>query len=179
MANVRLALIALLIPLALLNTGCFTLAKQAYSEVRGARGDFRLIAEHALPRRFTVEFTPATSTMGALVPGAVLYAYDHCANQAGARIYMLRTDGEPLVINSELIYYQSKGIFSAAQLLARVRMRSGETEVVDGLAVAESSSFRQGGEDALAQAAVDAIARYLDARRPPPTVPTSDARPSQ
>ncbi len=152
---------------ALLNTGCFTLVKQAYSEVRGAQGDFRLISERSGPGPGAVEFRPITTTLGRLTPAAVMRAYDRCANLAAARLR--GGSGEErarLIVDSELVYFQRKGLLSGAQLLVRVRLQSAGEGIIDGLVVAESNSFREGDEDALAQAAVDAISRYLAARRP-------------
>jgi len=152
----------LLAAAALLNTGCFTLVKQAYSEVRGAQGEFRPISDRLLSTPRSIEFRPITTTLGRLTPTAVIRAYDRCTALASARLRALGGDERtPLTVESELVYFQRKGWLSAAQLLVRVKLQDAGAAPVEGLVVAESNSFREGDEDALAQAAVDAITRYL------------------
>ncbi len=159
-------------------TGCFTVAKQAFSEVRGAQGEMLPIREMsaaALARYRSVEFTPATTTVGSRIcPPELLRAYDRSANQVASRLKRSYAGGEPsLKIDSDVLYFQGKGLLSGALLLARVRMRAGDELVGDALVKTESNSFRAGGEGDLAQASLDAVAWFLE--KPQRTAPPRDA----
>jgi len=155
-------------------TGCvgaaFTVAKQAVREVRGAQGELLLITEDRptdLRAIRGVEFAPAYSTLGSRwCPPRLLQAYDRCANQLLPRLRAYYPGGTPtLTIESEVVYFQKKGLFGAAQMLTRVRMRNGQSLLVDGLLKTESESFREGDEDDLARASVEALGRFLENSR--------------
>jgi hypothetical protein len=167
---------------AALVTGCFTMAKQAYSEVRGAQGELLPIREMsaaALARYQSVDFTPATTTVGARIcPPAVLRAYDRSANQLAARLRQQSYPGgvPSLRIDSDVLYFQGKGLLSGALMLTRVRMLVGDELVGDTLVKAESNSFRAGGEGDLAKASLDALARLLDKTRRTGTTPPAIER---
>ncbi len=123
----------------------------------------------------SVEFTPATTTVGSRIcPPEVLRAYDRSANQVAFRLKRSYAGGEPsLKIDSEVLYFQGKGLLSGALLLARVQMHAGDELVGDALVKTESNSFRAGGEGDLAQASLDALARFLE--KPQRTAPPRDA----
>lgn len=159
------AVLALLAPMLLL-TGCFTVAKQAYYEVRGAQGEVLVIAQPdaaALARAGSLTFTPATTTVGPdLCPGTLLRAYDQSANQLAARLQPQYPGGEPqLAVTSDVQYFQKKGLLSGGLLLARVHMTVANQLAVDALVKAESRSFLVGGEADLARAAVVALGEFL------------------
>jgi hypothetical protein len=69
--------------------------------------------------------------------------------------------GAELRIKSEMLYFQKKGLFSAAQFLTRVRFFEGDRALGDAMVVAESGAFTAGGESALAQAASKALVKHL------------------
>lgn len=161
----RCATVALLMPLLCL-TGCFSVAKQAFHEVRGAQGKVLIITQPepaALTRAGELTFSPATTTIGpGLCPNAVLRAYDHSANQLVARLRPRYPGGEPqLAVASDIQYFQKKGLLTGGLLLARVRMTLAGQLALDALVVAESRSFREGGEADLADAAVAALGEFL------------------
>lgn len=155
---------------ALLQTGCFSVLKQGYYEVRGAHGEVLPITpgpELTLTKYQGVEFTPATTTIGdRLCPPALRRAYDGSANQVASRLKPLYPGGPPtLTIDSEIVYFQKKGLFSGGQLLVRVRLRDVDQLVTDVLVRAETQSFREGGEADLARAAVQALQQFLERRK--------------
>jgi hypothetical protein len=172
MNRVRLAapvllLIVLLLPL----SGCTTALKQAYYEVRGAQSDILLITElreDALApyRRLVLE--PTTTTVGdRICPPRALRLYDEHLADAVQDLRSVYPGGEPgLRINSEIVYTQKKGLLSGALALVRVRLRdTGDDHlVVDTLIRTESKSFREGGENALAESSVKALRRLLENR---------------
>jgi hypothetical protein len=157
-----LALMVSFLPL----TGCFSVVKQAYYEVRGAQGEVLIITQPdaaALARAAELTFSPATTTIGpGLCPSAVLRAYDRSANQLVARLRPRYPGGEPqLAVTSDVQYFQKKGLLSGGLLLARVRMTVAGQPALDALVKSESQSFREGGEDDLADAAVAALGEFL------------------
>ena len=146
--GVRLAFV-LLLTHALGLTGCFTIAKQAYHEAVGAQGDVLTISEvrePALARFQSVEFTPATTTVGSkLCPAELLRAYDRGMNLCAARLTGLYSGTDPrLTVDSEILYFQKKGLLGGAFTLTRVRMRAAEQLAFDALVRAESEAFRAG-----------------------------------
>jgi hypothetical protein len=163
-AVIGLAALSLHLPLL---TGCFTLAKQAYAEARGAQADVLIIAgvpDVQLARIAHLQFTPATTTVGSRIcPPPVLRAYDRCIQQIEPRLKTLYPGESPaLVIASEIAYFQGKGLLGGALMLTRVRMTAGNELVLDALVRAESDSFRAGGESDLANASAQALYRLLD-----------------
>jgi hypothetical protein len=149
-------------------TGCFTLAKQAYNEARGAQGDVLPITDagHLTLQKYRdIQFTPATTTTGSrLCPPALTRAYDRSANQLDARLksWFPEEGGAPtLTVDSDVLYFQGKGMLSGAFMLTRVKLREGDQPVTEVMVRAESEAFRAGGEDALANASVDALGKFL------------------
>jgi len=157
-----LTLALLLFPLA----GCRLLIKQSIDEFKGAQGDVLLINElpdSGLMKYSGVEFEPATTTVGdKLAPPRLLRAYDSHAQEQVEELRDVYPGGAPtLRIASEVLYFQKKGLMSAAECMARVRMRDGDTLIVDALVRAESEAFTAAGEDPLAGACIKALAKFL------------------
>jgi hypothetical protein len=157
---------------ALLLTGCTTIAKQAFHEVRGAQGEVLLITESrpsGLARYQGLQFTPATSTVGSRIcPPELLRAYDRSASQAASKLRADYPGGSPaLTIDSEILYFQRKGFLSGAIMLTRVKLRSSDQPVLDAVVRAESDAFRAGGEEDLAQASLDALCKFLEKHKNP------------
>lgn len=155
---------------ALGTTGCLGMLKQGYSEARGARGEVLPITENfdgPLARMQSIEFTPATTTVGSRICSPeLLRAYDRNANQVVARLKPLYPGGTPLLrIDSELLYFQKKGLLGGAMLLARVKLHADDRLVLDALVKVESDAFRAGGEEDLAQGATDALRKFLELRK--------------
>ncbi len=155
----------------LASTGCglstaTSLAGHAFKEVRGARGEYlpvRDIPPAVLARARSVTFTPATAELGPrIVPPSVLGAYDRAASQEASRLASKYPGGEPaLVVDSDLLYFQPKGLTSGALLLASIRLHLGDEPVGAGLVKVESDSTLAGGEDPLARAALAALGRVV------------------
>jgi hypothetical protein len=155
---------------ALFVTGCFTLAKQAYAEARGAQGEVLPIEERRAPglaRCQGLEFTAATTTVGPRIcPREMLGAYDRAVNQLAARLKPLFPGGSPeLKVNSEILYLQKKGMLGSALLLVRTKMYSDDQLAADALVRVESEAFRAGGEDDLARAAAEALRKFLERQK--------------
>jgi len=149
-------------------TGCSTLAKQAYKEVRGAQGKVLPatdVVPQALSKYQSIEFTPATTSAGQLCPATLLRAYDRSASQVGTQLQSTYPGGAPtLTVDSDILYFQGKGALSGAFMLTRAKLRDGERVAGEVFLRAESDSYRAGGEDALANASVNALAKFLKAR---------------
>ncbi len=162
-------------------TGCFTLAKQAFHEAVGAKGDVVCISgggSEALAGFRNLAFKPATTTVNSLLcPPELLRAYDRCANQSWAKLKTAYPDGAPtLSVDSEILYFQKKGLLSGAFMLTRVRMSSPAELVADALVRAESDAFRAGGEDDLARASCEALRAFIEQARQPSS-PATEPRP--
>jgi hypothetical protein len=147
-------------------TGCTTVAKQAFYELRGAKAEVVLNSEPAdvdLEPYVAVEFAPATTTLSdRLCPREVIAAYDRHARALTRDLLEAYPGGEPrLVLDSEVLFFQSKGIMSQAQMLTRVRMRDGERLVADAIIKCESKAFREGGGKELAETSVKGLAKWL------------------
>lgn len=162
--------VSLIVSLGLLLTsvGCMRVAKQAYYEVRGAQADVRPqsgFSNVRLASPGTLEFAPATTSMSAaIVPPAVLRAYDREA-AAQAAEWAAEADGSTtLRIATDFLYFQKKGLLSKAQCMARVRCTSGAGEVFDGVVIVESGSFREGDEGDLGEAAAEGVAKFIRER---------------
>lgn len=141
--------------------GCSTLAKQAFYEARGADAEVEPIslpAADTLRGRFgQVRFRAARCDLGPLAP-ALPGAFERAARRTEQR---LNGGGETAEIDSELLYYQEKGLMGSALLLARITVTSGGRALGDAIVKAESKAFRAGGEDSLARACTEEIADYL------------------
>lgn len=152
-------------------TGCFTIAKQAIHEARGAQGELlpvSTVGDSALARCRSIVFTPADTTAGPrLCPPALLREYDAATRKLAARLRPHYPGGAPtLTVDSEILYFQRKGLLSGAFMLTRVRMRADDRLAVDAIIKAESAAYTAGGEDDLADATVDALGRFLRRNRP-------------
>lgn len=155
------------------SVGCQTfVAKRAISEVRGADADLHLIADVA-PGAFAAyqsfSFEPATTSVGPRIcPPELLRAYDDKARKLQTNGDLARhyPGGPPeLRIRTDFLYSQKRGIFSAAQAIARVTMSAEGRAVADAIVRAESESFLRGGNSALAEACVDEIEKFLKSRK--------------
>lgn len=69
-----------------------------------------------------------------------------------------------MAVDSDIQYFQGKGALSGAFMLTRVKLRDGERVAGELFVRAESESFRAGGEDALANASVTALGKFLKSR---------------
>lgn len=162
-------LVAALAPL----TGCMTAIKQAIREVKGAGGDVFLNADlplDVIERYDSVRFELSTSDVSdKIVPRGVLSAYDASAQEfTRDRLSKVFTGGSPeLRVRATMIYFQSKGVLSAAELLSRVRATDGEKLIFDAIIRAESDAFSAGGESALARANCAALVAFLEERKDP------------
>jgi hypothetical protein len=160
-----------LLPIALLVllSGCTTALKQAYYEIRGAKSKIipvRDLQENALLECRSFRFEPVTTTVGdRICPPELRHAWDRHAAELASELREFYPGGDPgLLIASEILYFQKKGLLSGSQCLTRVKMREGERLIVDAIVRTESKSFREGGEDALAESNVKALGKFLKAR---------------
>lgn len=155
-------LAAALVPL----TGCLTILRQGFQEVRGARAEVLTIDDvpgQPLAGYRSLEFEPATTTAGPRIcPPELLEAYDRAANDSQRHLRELFPGGGPaLRVGSEILYFQKKGLLSAAQCLTRLRVYGEDRLLVDAIVRAESQAFREGDERALAEASWKAVRRFL------------------
>lgn len=146
-------------------TGCSTILKQGFYEARGAQGQVLPMQDLSFADQNSfgeVRFAPATTTASdRIISRELLSAYDRLAPRAVEDVQAAyETDGPPLTVECELIYFQNKGMLSPALLLARVRFLSGERLVQDSLVKVESQAFRAGDEESLARATLDAIVAH-------------------
>ena len=159
-------LFAVTVAVGLCATGCTTVAKQAFHELRGAQADVHLnqcVARDALARCQSVRFAPATTTLNSkLCPPTVIRAYDRRVTRQLSTLGEFYPGGAPeLQVNTDLQFFQAKGLLSGALLLARVKMYTDGTMVADTVVITESKSFREGGGVALGETAAEAIVKWL------------------
>ncbi|MCK4343364.1 MAG: hypothetical protein KAY37_16745 [Phycisphaerae bacterium] len=164
----RFVRLAPLVPSLILfwSTGCTTVAKQGLHEVIGARAKVLLnteLSDTALARYQSVRFEPATTKLSnKLCPPKVLTAYDHFAGELPHDLDALYAGGSPgLTIETEILFFQKKGLLGGAQLLSRIQFRGDDGFSADGIVNAASKSFREGSGDDLAEAAIDAVGKLL------------------
>lgn len=168
--RVRL-LLALLAPLAA--TGCnpVSMATTAIKEIRGAQGKVILLSDlprGALDAYSSVRFEPASSMTGPkVIPPSLPAKFDESALKDSTEMLKDSFPGGPpvLSIHTDMIYFQKKGLFSGGEFIARVHGRGDAGTVFDALVRTESAAFTAGGESAMAQASVRAIAKFLENRR--------------
>ncbi len=161
--------LALLAAGTLATTGCSAVTSVAgpvFNEVRGAHGSVIALREPArdvFGRIASLKFTPATCSLGPRIgTPELLRAYDIAASEFAARFAGVRlANAVPLVCDTDVLYFQKKGLVSGGLLLARVRLRADNTDGGEVLLKAESQAFRAGDEAALSTAAVDALGRFL------------------
>jgi hypothetical protein len=157
-----------LLPLAGCLGAAASVATHALKEVRGAHADVLPatdVGRQTLSKYQGIEFTPAMTTAGRLCPPSLLRAYDRATSQIGTQLQSAFPGGAPtLTIDSDILYFQGKGMLSGAFMLTRVKLRDGQRVTGELFVRAESESFHAGGEDALANASVTALGKYLKAR---------------
>lgn len=146
-------------------SGCMTAIKQGIYEMRGARGEVLPMADAPLTDVDSfgdVEFAPATTTVSdRIIPHELLTAYDKRAPEYVENFRAdYETSSQKLLVRTDMIYFQSKGIMSPALLLARVKFFAGERLVQDSIVKVESQAFRAGDEIALANATLTAIEKH-------------------
>ena len=152
--------------------GCTTVARHAFYELRGATGTIRWI-EEIKPVQIepckSLNFAPATTTIGPkLCPPELLAEYDRAARE------LQRTapgfEGEPptLNINTEILYFQTKGILHGALLLARLTFSDQDRPIGSAIIYVESKSFREGSTGDLAETAVKTVGKFLKQAKTPP-----------
>lgn len=147
-------------------TGCFTLIKQAFYEVRGAKSDIRqntTTTRAELQPYEHIEFAPVTTELtDQICPRRLLFHYDEFAANQQPDFY-LAFPGDPPALSghSEILYYAPKGILGAAIMITRFRLYDGEREVGDLVVITESKSFRAGDEDDMARSAAHGLGKYL------------------
>lgn len=147
-------------------TGCMTAIKQAFHEAKGATGEVFTtseVADGALERFQSIEFRPATTEVGPkITPPTLLLGFDNGAREVMTDLKPDYPGGAPtLTIDTTLLYFQSKGILSGAEALARVKMFDGDRIVVDSVVRSESDAFSAGGEDALSSALARGVRKFL------------------
>ena len=168
--HVQRALLAALAAVCLTQIGCMSAVKQAYYELRGARANVllnELVPPSALEPFDSVRFEPATTSLTArLVPRKLLTEYDRFAANAPAQLADCYPGGtRTLVVASDVFYFQEKGLLSPAMMLTRVHLRDGGRVIADTIVRVESKSFRDGGEDDIAEAAIRGLSKFLREQR--------------
>jgi len=158
-------------------TGCTSVAKRAYYEVRGAKVSVlpaqqmvsrtQIVNTFAPYKSFTV--LPASSSVGEhMCPQRVLSAFDAAVNEIRQdKDYMDKfaahyPGGDPaFTVSITLHFVESKGLLGSALLFARVQMTDGATTLLDAVILTESKSFREGGSEKLAEETAKGIGRFL------------------
>lgn len=153
-------------------TGCMSAAKQGLHEVLGARAEVIPLSEgegRHLARYNTVAYGQARTDLGSRVVSPSLLAdYDAAAREAEAALAEKLPGGAPvLLVDSEILFYQKKGLLGAGQLLSRVRLRDGGEVVYEALVNATTKSFREGAAADLAEATVKSLAKFIRDRHEP------------
>lgn len=146
------------------NLGCTTALKQGYYEFRGAQGEIEMIQQNRPLRDVQqVTFHQVTTTAGKeIVPPVLMREYDRYAKQFLFRWNDMFPGGDPaLTVDSEVLYYQKKGILSGALMLTRVKMFEQDDLAADMIVKVESKSFREGGEEDLSEAAIDTLEEFF------------------
>jgi hypothetical protein len=161
-------------------TGCSTLVKQAYYEVRGAEAEL-LWVQQPPPGTFAgagkVTFAPVTTTVGPLIAPGLMAAYDAAARQTELVLTsQYAGGGAPLRIETDVIYFQRKGLLSGALFLARLRLDLDGAAAGDALLKVESKAYSAGDEEALAQAALKVVREYFQRLRPVPAGTPNETR---
>jgi hypothetical protein len=161
------SILALVLAAALVTLpGCLTAIRTGIREMRGAQADVLPVSsvpDRAFVRYQRLVFEPATSTVGpSLCPPALLRAYDRAADEVRRDLAGLFPGGEPaLRVSSEILYFQKKGLSSAALCLTRLKFFSEGQLVADAIVLAESEAFREGDERALAKASLRAVHHFI------------------
>ncbi len=170
MSAKRPAIVVGLALILLTQTGCLSVVKHAYYEARGAKAEVKVNGatnHNLLASCGDVEFAPATTTLDAeLCPPRVLRYYDEHARKLAERFNGRNGGGSSaLRITSDIQYFAPKGLLGSAMMLTRVKLTSAGSQVLDAVVVAESKSFRAGGGNALAEASVSGLGKYLGESR--------------
>lgn len=155
---------------ALASSGCTTALKQGYYELRGAQAEMLFVNEPgrgALDRFNGFTMAPATTDLSTrLCPPAVRSAYDRFGRRLAQQLNDRVGGGEPrLSIETQVLYYQEKGLLGAGQFLTRVRMRDGGRLIVDTLVNTRTKSFRDGAADDMAEASVVELGQWIAEQR--------------
>lgn len=153
-------------------TGCMSAAKQGLHEVIGARAEVIPLSEgegRHLARYNTVAYARARTELSSrVIAPSLLAEYDAAARQAEAALAEKLPGGGPvLLVDSEILFYQKKGLLGAGQLLSRVWLRDGEDVVYEALVNATTKSFREGAAGDLAEATVKSLAKFIRERHEP------------
>ncbi|MCA9243981.1 MAG: hypothetical protein KDA32_08515 [Phycisphaerales bacterium] len=155
----------------LASTGCTTMLKRGFKEIRGAQTAVVPVSSYS--PRFgenynSIRFSPATTTLTPRVcPTVLLTAFDRWANELWAE-EGVSGGGSALDVSTEVLFFEEKGLFSAGQLIARVRARADGATVADLLLHTENESFRDGDESDMARSAAKALVKLLVGEREKP-----------
>jgi hypothetical protein len=69
--------------------------------------------------------------------------------------------GATVRVDSEILYFQKKGLFSGGEFLTHSRLSRDGAQFADVLVQAESNAFTRGGEKDLARACIHALENYI------------------
>lgn len=157
-----LALLALL----LTQTGCTTALKQAYYEVRGAKGDVVLVnnvSPDVVLKYESVEVEPVTTTLTPKVcPRLLVNAFNRDLKKMPEYTAAHYSGGGPkLTGKGEILYFQPKGLLGPALFLTRLKFYDGSEVVIDAILRVESKSFRDGDEEDIAEAGAKGLAEFF------------------
>lgn len=151
-----LAAAFLLLPL----VGCSTVVKQAFYEVRGAQGEFvsqRGARPASLDSYQTVKFRPARSDIaGRLIPNYLVTSFNAAATEIEGEL----PTGTAVEIETNILFYEGKGLLDAAFFLAHVKFYGGGALLDEGMVKVTSKSFRRGDGEDVARKAAETIANH-------------------
>jgi len=153
------------------SAGCSHIIKPAYYELRGAKGTIYWVEEppvSSLDEFRSVYFEPLSTTLGArLCPPELLEEYNRTARVYEAKLENYPGGSPTLSVGGDVVYFQNKGLLSAALLLMRFKLTADGRQVGDGVLRVESKSFREGDIGDLAETAVETLSKYLDEEKMP------------
>lgn len=157
--------------LALLScTGCFTAARQAFSEVRGAQATVEPIsASGSFPAAniAQVRFRPPRTEApgGSGTPGTLVTAFESAARKAEADFNRgSASGGRTVEVDTKLIYFRERGLLGSSLLLARVQAHEAGRTLLDAFVHTETQSIRDGDVEGMTRAVVEGVAKYLTGR---------------
>lgn len=147
------------------STGCFTAAKQALAEVRGAQASVEPISTAARGSAAAVHFRPARTEAGGAAVASAAAAFDAAARQVEQEINAGAGTGDAVEVDTKILYFRERGLFGTGLLLAHVQaMQRSGSPVLDAFVRVETKSFRAGDLADMAEAMAKDTARFLTGR---------------
>lgn len=160
--------------LALTTTGCTTILKQTYNEIRGAQGKLYHITQTERCPEIglydSVRFAPPENYCGTMIcPPTMLESYESVAQTRLHEYRDVFQGGTPqLTVQSTFLFGEQKDLLGIGEGLVRVRIfGEGQTLLVDALCRVVTQSFRKADYEDLGEAAAETVVDYLAEQKDP------------